>query len=420
MYNIKVTEEEYCKLNVKFEADYDFILPVKDKTISLFKDRKVPGFRKGKADMKVISNVFKKEINETLRDALGQEAFYVFINDKELKPFGAPTFISLHLENDKFLCEFKTNVKPTFKLNQYKNFDIPKYIAPVSFDKKYESTMEKLRQEYGEMIAFTENDFVQKGDTVIISYNVFLDDVKLEDLCVESKIISTSTDSEFEEITDNVYGMKIDEVKEFTVNVSENSKLFPLFVGKSMKIQLTLLMASKVFPAPLDASLAIKIGFPTFEALSENVKKMLMERQGEQEHKYYSHEIAKRLVLGHGFEIPQAIALFEAQYTAKAQGLNWDQITDFLKEEHLKRARSAIKVALILEVIREKEPDTQLTQQELMAGVKNILTRYGKSEQEIQAKFQEYLQTGYVNVIANRILDDYTMSFLQKNCNIVE
>src|SRR5271155_1220175 len=134
----EINEIDYCKILVKYESDGDTVQTKKAEVISKFKGQKVPGFRPGYATTDAVKQHYRKEINEALKQELADDAVHNVIFEKDIKPFGRPTFSYINLEESylvslngesalpKFRCEFSLHVQPEFELKDYKEYDIPK------------------------------------------------------------------------------------------------------------------------------------------------------------------------------------------------------------------------------------------------------------------------------------------------------
>src|SRR5271165_5555710 len=96
--NIIVEENNYCQLNVQFEAEPEQVESKRNEVVQYFKNAPVPGFRQGKATNEAIKHHHKVRIDEVLKRELAQHAYHVSIAEKNIRPVGQPQFTSLHLD----------------------------------------------------------------------------------------------------------------------------------------------------------------------------------------------------------------------------------------------------------------------------------------------------------------------------------
>src|SRR5208282_5822432 len=161
---IEVTELEPCKLTIHYEANAKEILDKKAVVLESFKKAPVPGNRPGHASMDAIRLHYARQIDESLKRALAEDAYHNTIFEKKLRSHGAPQFNNLLLDGGKFVCEFQILTKPDFDLLDWKNLEIPKPHEPETIAQVSALMMQEMRVRLGEAVPYSETDFVQQGD----------------------------------------------------------------------------------------------------------------------------------------------------------------------------------------------------------------------------------------------------------------
>jgi len=418
---IEVKEIEYCRLNVKFEGDEENVKNKEYEMLQHFKQGKVPGFREGKATTEAVKFHFKNQINEAVKNELAYQAFQTVIAEKNIKPFGQPQFLAINLDGSKFKCEFCVNQVPNIELSQYKNFELPKGTTPNSIEMS-EKILQELRVRNGETLPFSDEDFIQLGDTAIINYIGYLPGEEVPTIKKDGEIFVVGK-AHADAFNDNILGMKLGESREFTTILSLDSAAQHI-AGKEVRFVIELAMASKSEPAPLDDELATKVGCKNLEELNNIVQGMSSNRVKELETKYLSDQVAARLLESHNFELPSWLTSFEAKLFAKQQGHAWESLSDEHKSNFLKMAEQNVKLSIILDKVREIEPDAQLTDEEVFSIIKQSISKYktmlnmaDKSDEEVLSKIAE---SGYTNALISQVRDDATMDFIIKNSSILE
>jgi len=414
---ITAQEIEYCKLKFHCEAEADQIDNKKTEVLMLFKDLPVKGFRKGvKASMDTIRIAYAKEINNSLKQALAEEAYHNALFDQDVKAFGAPQFSNISLADKKFVCDFECLVRPKFELKQYKELEIVKKPSAFNVEEEIEKTIEGLRNKFGESRPFEEADFVQTGDTVIIDYEAFCDGVKIESISGQGQLMNVgqTTLPGFDE---NLLGMKNGEVRQFYIKAPEDS--MPSFAGKEIKFVVSLAMGSKTTPMSLGDELAQKAGKATFAELREFVVGFIQAKIQEEERAKNIEQITKLLIAEHDIKVPSWLSLSEAEYLVANSGLKWIDLPDTDKEHYLNMANQNVKLSLILEAIRDKEPEAQLSDQEVLASIEQNLGSV-KTKKEIDEFMMQLNKSGRLSLLATRMRDEYVLDFILKNTKIIE
>lgn len=406
---INISEKEYCKLEVHYEADKDQIDSKKLEVLSLFKKAPVPGFRENKANIEVIKIHYKKQIEEALKRALAEEAFHNTMFEKNIKPLGQPSFTNMLLQGNKFSCEFAVSKKPDFELGQYKDLEIPAYVPTHTVEEMTERMLEELRVQYGEMVPYGENDFVQNEDKVIVNYTGSLDGVREDNLSSDGELLTIGS-TPLKEFDQNLLGMKVGETREFDILIPDTG--LPSYKNKTVHFSASVSIGSKVNKLPLDNSLAAKLGKGTYEELRELVASTAARKRVEEVRTDAVSRVSALLTSSHDFIVPQFLTLSEAQYLAANSKRDWDTLSDADKETYFKLSDSNVKLALILDRIRDVEPEAQLSDQEVVDMIKDNVSKSNQNTDEVLMNMNK---SGYLPVLIARLRDENTLDFILKS-----
>jgi trigger factor len=413
---INVTEIEPCKLRVSYQASPEQISNKRNEVVSIFKKAPVPGFRPGKASTDSIKMYYREQIDSSLKRALAEEAFHNTLFEKEIKPHGAPKFGMILLGDGKFSCEFEVYTKPNFQLEPYLHLEVPKPHEDEDASVLSEKIIQDLRIKYGEVVGYTDSDFVQSGDSIMISYSGSVDGQAVDSLTAENEMLTVGK-SQLPTFDENLLGMKVGETREFNLLAPETG--LPSLAGKTVQFKVTLHMGSKTVPCALDDAMASKLGKNTFSELKEFV---LGSAQATINNKFRSDlsvAVSRKLVEDNKIDVPNWMSLSEAQYLAHASKVDWATLPDVDKEKYIEMSEKNVKLSLILDKIRELEPEAQLTDQETFEIVKRTLLN-NKLPTSIDEVLQEMSRTGYLQILFSRIRDEHTVDFIVKNAKVVE
>lgn len=413
---IEVNEVEPCKLAIKYEAGALEILDKRATIVDAFRKAPVPGFRQGKASADAIKVHYRTQIEEALKRALAEDAYHNTLFEKKIRPHGAPKFTSLLMDGGRFICEFEMYTKPEFELAPYTELEVPKPHEAMSADVIAEKMMQELRVRMGDTHPFEDDDFVQTGDNVILDYEGSVDGEIVPSLVAQGEMVTIGQGS-LAGVDDNLLGMKVDETREFDFNVPEGG--LPSISGKTVHFKMTLVQGAKSVPAALDDALAVKFGKKDYNELREFVLGSATARAQSAEKGAINAALAKRLVADNNIDVPNWMKVSEAQYLAHQSQLNWDTMPDEDKERFLEMANENVKLTLVLDKIRETEPEAQLTDQEIFEIIKRNLaqTKVNKPMDEVM---QEMNRSGYLQILFSRIRDENTMDFVRKTAKIIE
>lgn len=413
---IDVTELEPCKLSIHYEANFLEIADKRAEVENAFKKAPVPGFREGKAQIEHIRVHYRQQIDDSLKRALAEDAFHNALFEKKLRPHGPPRFNALFLDGGKFTCDFEIMTKPEFELPQWKDLEIPKPASPHTVDELANQMMQELRVRLGDVVPYSDTDFIQMGDNVILDYEGTINGERVETMCAQGEMITIGK-GPLQAFDTNLLGMTLGETREFDFTAPEGG--LPSLSGKVIHFKITLTMGSKVVPCGLDDELAKKMGKANFDDLNQYVTQAAFARVANGEKMAVHEAVAKKLVDSATINVPNWMSLSEAQYLAHQSQLDWTIIPDEDKEKLIEVAQQNVKLSLILDKIRETTPEAQLTDQEVFEIIKQNLANT-KVTQSLDEVIQQMNKTGYLQILFSRIRDEYTMDQVTKTVKLIE
>ncbi len=412
---IEVKEVEYCKLDVHCVLGEEKIDDKRAEVLALFKKAPVKGFRKGKASLDAIKMLYKNQIDEALKRALAEDAYHNTLFEKNIKAYGAPDFKNALLEKSKFSCDFTMRKKPDFELSSFKDMEIPRPGEEKKAEVLYEEIMQDIRIRFGETVPFAEQDFIQLTDNVILNYKVFDGETHLAPYDAEGEM-ATVGKSRMPGFDDAILGMKIGETRDFFLTVPADGTI-PEIAGKNLKFSVNLALASKIVPMPLNDDLAKKVNKENFTELQEFVMGIATAKIGEIEKAKLLQQVSNRLVSETEIKVPDWLKLSEAQFLANQAGVDWAVTSDEEKAKFLESADKNVKLSLILDKIRDEEPEAQVSDQEVIEMIKNSMV---KNRGDINEKLKEMNMSGQLGVLVSRVRDEHTLDFVLKNSKIVD
>lgn len=414
---VETQEVEYCKMKIMYEADPDTIENKRSEVLLNFKNAPVPGNRKGRASLDAVRLYYYSQIEKALEQVMAEHAFHEGIHEAGIKPFGTPEFESIELKRNKFTCAFVVNYRPKFELAQYKGLEVPKQNVELDVAVETEQALQSMRTRFGESAPYGEEDFVQDNDVLILDYEAFDGETKLDSVSGTGQIITVGK-SGLPGLDEGLYGMKLGEIRDIALVMPQHT--LPSIAGKTLNFRVTLIMGSKITPMPLNDELAKKAGKQNLDELRTFVAGVADAKKQEMERSAHSQQIMNRLLESNAVKIPDWLVLSEGQYLASSANAKWETLSDMDKEEYLKVGEKNVKMALILDEIRNNEPDAQLSDQEVLRIVEQNLGKAGHDQKQTEEAMMEMNKNGQLPLLAARIKDEHTIDFLIKNTTFVE
>lgn len=413
---IELTENEACRFTVQYEANFLEISDKRAEVENQFKKAPCPGFRPGKATVEALRVHYGKQIDESLKRALAEDAYHNTLFEKKLRVHGAPVFKNMLLDGGKFVCEFEVHTKPDFDLPAWKEMELPKPHEQQDATLVAAKMMQELRERLGDAVPYGDGDFVQMGDNLIVDYEGSVDGQKVDSLCVQGEMMTVGK-APLEGFDTNLLGMSMGDTREFDFTAPMGG--LPSLSGKTIHFKITLATGAKTVPCALDDELAKKMGKKDLPELEEFVSNASFARVAQFNRAQVQDAVARKLVADTQVQVPGWMALSEAQYLAQQSQLDWNKMDDSDREKFVQMAESNVTLSLVLDKVRETTPEAQLTDQEVFEIIKQNLAQT-KVTQSLDEVIAQMNKTGYLQILFSRIRDEHTMDYVVKQVKLID
>ncbi len=393
---------------------------------------RVPGFRPGHAPRSIVRARFKSEIRGELLRELVPDAVNEAVNKHELEPLGEP---QLHLDNAESLegigekpISFHVNVEvlPEISLGNYKGIEVARRVRPVT-EADIDRAAESLRESSASLQP-VEDRGAELGDIVSANFRgYFAGEPAAEPIDVEDVDVVLGGEDVVEDITNNLKGVKPDDVKTFTVNYPADFASKGL-AGKQVEYTVTVTgVRIKELPDP-DDEWAQSLGedLDSLAMLRSRIRQDLDKSAREEAEVRLRTELLRKLVAAHVFELPRTLLEHQTDQNIgsvvrdmvgrgidpRAPGLNWKGARDSLKEQ----ADFDLRASLLLERIAEQEK-IEVTPPEIDAEINAMATASRRPPEQVRAVLTK---EGGERSIANRLRNRKALDVLVENARVTE
>lgn len=400
-------ESEYCKLKIHYEADPEIVSSKADEAVAECRKFQIPGFRKGKAPDSAIRMRLKNQINQYVVREMATQAIDDVIFELNVKLIGYPKYSNLKAVKNTFTCDIELVKKPEFELGNFK-FEIPKPVIDSDEDSLAEKSLYNLRMRVGETLPYEEGQVVEIGDQITFSFVAMIDGECFDGSIVEGELYTVGQDR-WVGFDQNILGMNPGDTKEFDFEFKDGK-----LAGKIANFSLTVHMGTRTKPHLLNEEFYALMGVQNIEELLNGLKsiaRMSIERSRQDA---LRKQVSVRLLEGHQFRIPQFIIDEEAKSIAARQGLVFDTVTDSEKNKFKEQAEENSKLSLILDSIRENEPDAVLNEIEARNSLSAHLQSQGVNPEEV------FKNPAHTAVLLHSLKDEFTLQWLINQATIVE
>ncbi len=358
----------------------------------------IKGFRKGQAPKHLVEKyVSNNEVLIDAAEALAQGALDEAIKEHELTLIDRPELKIDEINDDKCVMTFVCPVYPDVELGDYKALEYKVEDVDVE-EKEIDDQIADLLNRKADL-ELKEDGEVEDGDTAVIDYEGFLDDVAFEGGKDENHDLVIGSHTFIPGFEEQLIGMKSEETKDIKVIFPEDYHGKDL-AGKEAKFTVTVHEIKKKVLPELNDDFAKELKFDnvnTVEELRNYTKENLLNRKKNDAERKADDEFMNELAQIIKVDIPEVMTKAEIDNMVQSyesnlmqQGLSLsqylqfmnqtpDQFRDSLKEEAEKR----IKLNLGLDTIAKRE-GVKIEEADLEAEYKRLADMYGMPVEEIR------------------------------------
>ena len=342
-----------------------------DKAVDkLTKDVEVQGFRKGQAPKELA----RKQISDSsvmmeAMNLIANDSFVAGMVEHKLEPVATPELDVKEMTADSLTLLFNVTVKPEVELGEYKGIKVEAEDITVS-DEDVEAELAKLQEEQAELV-LKEEGTVESGDTTVIDFEGFKEDVAFEGGKGENYTLEIGSNSFIPGFEEAMIGMAAGEEKDLNITFPENYHVEDL-KGQPVVFKVKLHeIKSKQLPELNDAFVELLDDeeVKTLEALKASIKHNLEHNRQHAEEDRVNDVLVQTVADNAKINVPEAMITEELnqmfnefQQRLAQQGMNFELYSQILgqTEEDVKSqmgedAEKRVRTRLTLEKIAEVE-----------------------------------------------------------------
>jgi len=335
-----------CTKKIEFNfATLDLSKEIKAAVVKKQSTTNIKGFRKGKAPLAMVEQVYGPQIESDALNQFVQSQLFEAVTKEKLKTVGYPQFENVKYETGKSVSfEAVVEVFPEIKLSDYSGYAFKKDSAEVTAD-----DLDKMTKNYlGQKAELTEvTDLkagLKKGDFAIFNFEgVKADGSRPENMRGSEYQLEIGSGQFIPGFEDGMIGLKKAEKKNVLLTFPADYHATDLQNAKvTFEVEL-LEIKEKKFPVLTD-DLAKELGYESITDFNEKNKKTLISQKQRQADEKLHQEILEKLVKENKFDVPATLVQNQEKYlqedlskNLKSQGFN-----DGMVEEYFERWKGDI------------------------------------------------------------------------------
>lgn len=385
----------------------------------------LPGFRKGKAPLKMIENFYGEGVfYEDALDIVYPGVVGDAIKEAGIEPVAAPHDLDVtKIGKDGVEMTMKVTVKPEISIDNYKGIEADKGDASVCADdvKKELASM----QERNARVVTVDDRKAKKNDIAVIDFEGFVDGVAFDGGKGENYELTLGSGQFIPGFEEQIIGHKTGD--EFDVNVTFPTEYTPELAGKEAVFKVVLHEIKMKELPTLDDDFAKDVDdeVDTLAELKKKIKAELSDKKKEDVEKDFESAVLEKVVDLVEGEIPEVMYDNKLEDDVKdyenrlaQQGIPLDTYLQYMgmdrdkfKESMRDNAVKQVKLQLAVEKIAELEK-IEATDEEAEAQLKEMADMYQLDVEQVKK---------WVNIedVKKDVVGKKTVDFLVANAKAI-
>ncbi len=419
----------------------------------------IPGFRKGKAPYRIISNyIGEAAIIEEAVDVLGNNLYKDALEEAELNPYGPGSIDNFELEPEPTIV-FSVPLQPEVDLKDYKDIRLDFEIPEVT-DEDVDKAMKALQQR--EALIEESSRPVEVGNQVTIDiHSEVADGEERPEASEAEERDSGESDDDTEEKTviykgdqyyhrhdltiqlnkdgedeplmpgfvDALVGANVDETLEFDLTFPDDEEEYKEFAGRTIHFNVDIKKIETVTLPELNDAFAAKITAEEDEPLTLLQLRIRMRENLEEEAKRraeseYADSMLEKVIEGAEIRFPEMMVeeriddlMEELDGNLRQQGITLEDYKrvlqveeDSIRDQYRERATDLVKRSLsLMQLLADEE--IKISSEAVEERINTVALQFGPSA----SAFRDYLESDSMRTnIANDLLVEQVMNRLVK------
>ena len=360
----------------------------------LTRTAKVPGFRPGKAPLKMIEQQYGPQVKEEVFAEAIETSFGQAIEENKLRVVGMPNIQHKPLNQVKEDFEYTATfeVFPEVTLGDFKAISIDKPEAQIT-DKDVNKTIDVLLKQRAQFVESKEAS--AKGDRLTLTLTSFINDKQVETTGDKPIQIILGDDSRFAIFDDHLVGEKAGESKTFEVNYPETHNPKEL-AGKTVQYNVNFIVVAKPKLPEVNSQFAQSLGVldGNVNQMRDEIKQSLEQELDKRVKIKLKEQVFTQLLEVCNADLPKALINLEINRMAQSTYANLKQRGADLKQFKLdpsmfeEQAKKTCKLRLVLAEIVDKN-NLRASADQIRAMVNEFALNFDDTEEAVQWFYAE-------------------------------
>ena len=394
-----VEEVNGCTKKFKFNfEDVDLGSQIQAALKEKQKTANLKGFRKGKAPLAMIQQVYGPQVENDALYRFVSEEFYKAVQEEKIRPVGYPNFGNTNFEQGKKVS-FEATVEtfPEVEVKDYSKYSFKKEDDAISED-DFKELKDRYLAPKSEMVEVKdEKAKLEKGQFAVFNFEGEKPDgTRPDNMKAEEFVLEIGSGQFIPGFQDSMIGMKKGEKKTIELTFPKDYHEADL-KGADVKFDVELLEIKEKKVPEMTDELAKEFGFESVEDFDKKNRERLQNQKKREVQAKLQEQILEKLIEENNFDVPSA--LIEQQKQAvredlgnnlKQQGFNDEMVKTYFEkwdEDVTQKATFQVKSGLILDKISKKY-EVEATDADLDAKIQEMADQSGMEKAQLEQYYK--------------------------------
>jgi trigger factor len=428
---VTIEESGPCKKKVSVEIPEETIKEaLGEQYEELRRDAVVPGFRKGRAPLRLLEKRFGTDVRTQVKLKLLAEASEAAVKDNELDKLGEPDIDHEKIElpdSGPMKFDFEVEVRPEFKLPELEGIKVDKTKIETT-DEQLDEEILAMRKRAG-IWTPKEEGKVEPDDQVIADAVLIVEGAaeheKHDNIEIFARKNGFVGGVPVENLDEVLAGAAQGDEKKTSVEVP--STFFnEEYRGKKVDVEITIKEIKELEPAELNEEFFNRFSVDNEDELRERIREVRSSSAEREVRQSMNEQIYKYLLDNTKLELPadivadQSTRLLQRQYTNMLmQGMQREQIDqqmETLRASSEEQAKEQLKLFFIMDNIAEKF-DVSVSEEEINGHIAQVAASRGRRPEKMR---EELVRDGSLAQFTLQIREQKCIEKILEKAKITE
>ena len=428
---VTIEESGPCKKKVSIEIPEAAIKSSLDEQYSdLRKEAVIPGFRKGRAPLRLIEKRFGTDVNQQVKLKLLADASEAAVKDNEIDMLGDPDidYENIELpEAGSMRFEFEIEVRPDFELPELEGIGVEKVKVEIG-DEQVEKELDEMRKRAG-IWQPKEEGKVEEGDQIMADALLTVEGVeeveKRDNIEIFARKNGFVSNIPVENLDKVLAGAKHGDKKKTTVEVPATFYNED-YRGKKVDVEIEVKEIKQLVPAELNEEFFKRFGVEDADELKERISEVHQQQAEQQARTAMADQIYKYLLEKTDFDLPasivadQATRILQRQYSNMLmQNMPKEQLTEQMQQLQASsedQAKEQMRLFFVMDKIAEKL-EVEVTDEEINGQIAQAAMQRGRRPEKMR---EEMMRDGSLAQFSLQVREQKCIEKLLETAKITE